>query len=75
MTTTLKARKLYVVRHHGNGGLWGGKPVGHKARLVPYRAAQRIAGRLRASGLFITTDPLLVNTTAEQRAYLDSRYA
>lgn len=74
MTTALKTRKLYQVRHHANGGTWSGRQVGHKARLLPRAAAMRVAKRLRKSGLFITVDPILVNTTAEQRAYLDARY-
>lgn len=71
----LKARKLYQVRHHANGGLWSGKCVGHKARLLPRATALRVAKRLRKAGLFITCDPILVNLTPEQAAYLDRRAA
>lgn len=74
MTKTLKTRKLYQIRHHANGGLWSGRQVGHKARLLPRAAAVRIAKRLRKSGLFITCDPIMVNVTPEQAAYLDARY-
>lgn len=74
MNGTLKTRKLYQVRHHANGGLWSGRQVGHKARLLPRVAAMRIAKRLRKSGLFITVDPIMVNLTPEQSAYLDARY-
>lgn len=75
MTTKLKTRKLYQVRNHGNGGLWSGRQVGHKARLLPRGAAMRVAKRLRKSGLFITCDPIMANVTPEQAAYLDRRYA
>ena len=74
MTTAIKTRKLYQVRHHANGGLWSGRSVGHKAKLLPRAAAMRIANRLRKSGLFITVDPIMVNITAAQAAYLDARY-
>lgn len=74
-TTKLKARKLYAVRHHANGGLSIGRVVGHKARLMPRAAALRIAKRLRKAGLVITCDAVTVNCTPEQRAYLDRRYA
>lgn len=75
MSKTIKTRKLYQVRHHANGGLWYGRQVGHKARLLPRAAAQRVAKRLKAAGLFITIDPITVNVTPEQAAYLDRRYA
>ena len=71
----MKRRKLYSVRNHGNNGLWMGREVGHKARLLPRKIAMRIAKRLRKSGLFITVDALHVNLTVEQCAYLDRRYA
>lgn len=70
-----KTRKLYQVRNHPNGGLWSGRQVGHKARLLPRAAAMRIAKRLRKSGLVITVDPIMVNVTPEQAACLDRRYA
>lgn len=70
-----KTRKLYQVRNHANGGMWSGRQVGHKARLLPRAAAMRIAKRLRKAGLFITIDPILVNVTPEQAVYLDRRYA
>lgn len=70
-----KARKLYQVRHHGSDGLSMGRQVGHKARLLPSVAAQRIAKRLRRFGLFVTVDPIMVNVTHEQGAYLDRRHA
>jgi hypothetical protein len=72
---TIKPAQLYQVRHHANGGLCSGRAVGHKARLLPRSAALRIAKRLRNSGLFITCDPIMVNTTKEQREYLAVRYA
>ena len=75
MANTVKPRKLYQIRHHANDGLWSGRQVGHKARLLPRKAALKIAKRLRKSGLFITVDPIMVNTTKEQREYLDSRYS
>ncbi|HWU71829.1 MAG TPA: hypothetical protein VN017_10800 [Pseudoxanthomonas sp.] len=75
MAATIKTRKLYQVRNHANGGLWSGRQVGHKARLLPRAAAMKIAKRLRKSGLFITIDPIMVNVTPEQAAYLDRRYA
>jgi hypothetical protein len=71
----IKESKLYAVRHHPMNGAWSGRTVGHKARLLPYKAAQRVAKRLRKAGLFITTSPLIVNTTPEQREYLNRRYA
>lgn len=74
-TSNLKPAKLYLVRHHPNGGLWSGRSVGHKARLLPRTVAMRIAKRLRKSGLFITCDPIFVNTTKEQREYLVARYS
>lgn len=70
----LKSRKLYQVRHHGNGGLWHGVHVGFKARLLPRAVAMRVAKRLRRRGLFITTDPIQVNLCPLQCAYLDRRY-
>jgi hypothetical protein len=71
----MKTRKLYQVRNNANSGLLSGRSVGHKCRLVPYAAARRIAKRLRASGMFITIDPILVNLTLAQASYLDRRYA
>lgn len=71
----MKSRKLYQVRNHANGGLFNGRAVGHKARLMPRKAASRIAKRLRKAGLFITVEPMIVNVTPEQAAYLDRRYA
>ena len=70
----IKARKLYQVRVHEAGRF--GRQVGHKARLLPRAAAARIAKRLRATRRFelVTIDPVIVNTTPEQRAYLDARY-
>lgn len=75
MAATIKTRKLYQVRNHPNGGLSSGRHVGYKGRLLPRAAALRIAKRLRKSGLFITTDPITVNVTPTQAAYLDRRYA
>jgi len=72
--TKIKTRKLYQVRNHPNGGMSSGRCVGHKARLLPRTAAMRIAKRLRKTGLFITVDPIMVNVTPEQAAYLDARY-
>lgn len=71
----IKTRKLYSVRHHANGGTWSGRPVGYKAKLIPRTAAMRLAKRLRKAGLFITVDPVIVNCTPEQCAYLDRLYA
>jgi len=73
--TKIKARKLYQVRNHANGGVFSGRQVGHKSRLLPRSVAARIAKRLRKSGLFITINPIMVNCTPEQCAYLDRRYA
>ena len=70
----IKPRKLYQVRHHANNGLWSGRHVGYKGRLLPRAAAMRVAKRLRKAGLFITVDPIMVNTTQAQRDYLDKRY-
>lgn len=75
MTTKLKTRKLYQVRHHANGGLSSGRNVGHKARLLPRAVALRLAKRIRKSGVFVTCDAIMVNLTQEQAAYLDRRYA
>lgn len=72
---TIKTRKLYQVRNHEGNGALRGNQVGHKCRLVPYKAARRIAKRLRAAGLFITLDAMMINVTPEQAAYLDRRYA
>lgn len=72
--TQIKERKLYAVRNHPMNGAWSGVTVGHKARLLPRKAAMKIAKRLRKSGLFITIAPLIINTTKEQRDYLDCRY-
>lgn len=69
-----KARKLYQIRIH-TFGLTFGKTVGHKARIIPRNAAQRIANRLRKSGHDVQLFPMLVNLTAEQCAYLDNRYS
>lgn len=71
----MKTRKLYQVRNHSDNGTMSGKQVGCKCRLLPYIAARRIAKRLRASGLFITIDAIIVNCTKEQTDYLDKRYA
>jgi hypothetical protein len=70
----IKVRKLYQVRHHANDGLWSGRHVGYKGRLLPRAAAMRIAKRLKKAGLFITCDPVMVNVTLDQAAYLDRRY-
>lgn len=74
-TSQIKERKLYIVRNHPMNGAWSGRTVGHKARLLPRTAALKIAKRLRKAGLFITIAPLMVNTTKEQRDYLDRRYS
>lgn len=71
--TKIKTRKLYQIRVHHSGCF--GRQVGHKARLLPRTAALRVAKRLRKCGLDISTDPILVNVTPEQAAYLDRRYA
>jgi hypothetical protein len=70
----LTSRKLYQVRHHSSPGIFG-RQVGHKARLLPRTAAQRVARRLRRAGLFITLDPVTVIVTPEQAGYLARRYA
>jgi len=68
-----RPRKLYRVM------IWRGdsygKPLGFKGRLLPRRAAQRIAKRLSRSGLSASIAPLRVNVTPPQAAYLDRRYA
>ncbi len=74
LPANIKPRKLYQVRHYRIGYTFG-VGVGHKSRLLPRSAAARIAKRLRKSGLDVTIAPVLVNTTPEQRAYLDRRYA
>lgn len=68
----IKTRKMYQLRNHDGGRF--GKQIGHKARLLPRGPAMQIAKRLRKSGLTISVDPIMVNTTPEQRAYLDRRY-
>lgn len=68
-------RKLYQVRHHGNGGLLSGRQVGHKARLLPRAAAFRVAKRLRQAGLYVTCDPICVRVTHSQAMELHRRYA
>lgn len=73
-TGRMKTRKLCLVRSHGLAGTAIGRAVGFKARLLPRVAASRVAKRLRKAGLFITIDPVQVNLTAEQCAYLDRRY-
>lgn len=72
MPLDLKTRTLYLVRHHASTF---GRHVGHKARLLPRAAAQRVAKRLRHAGLFITLDRIKVNVTPEQAAYLKRRYS
>jgi hypothetical protein len=69
----MKTRKLYSVRHHPSGLVFGCN-VGHKARILPRVAALRIAKRLRRSGLEITCWPIIVNVTAGEAADLDRRY-
>ncbi len=65
--TSLKPRKLYQVRHDG-------RQVGHKARLLPRHAAQRVARRLKDAGLFVYIDPILVNVSPAEAANLARRY-
>lgn len=74
MATKPKPRKLYQVRHHPDNGARSGRHVGHKGRLLPRAAALRVGNRLSRAGLFITCDPITVNLTAEQAAYIDRRY-
>ncbi|MDF3881088.1 hypothetical protein [Cupriavidus basilensis] len=69
----MKRRKLYQVRVHLAGSVFG-KQVGHKCRLLPRGAARRVANRLRECGLLVTIDPLVVNLTQVEAAYLDRRY-
>jgi len=69
-----KTRKLYQIRIHTFGHTFG-KTVGHKARILPRNAAQRIAKRLRKSGHDVELFPMQVNLTVEQCAYLDNRYS
>lgn len=73
MTATIKTRKLYQIRIH-TFGLTFGKTVGHKARILPRAAAQRVAKRLRKSGHDVELFPMLVNLTADQCTHLDARY-
>lgn len=75
MTTTakLRKRKLYQVRIHREGYVFG-KQVGHKCRLLPRFAAARVATRIRRGGMTVTIDPVLVNVTPEQSAELARRY-
>jgi hypothetical protein len=70
----IKARKLYMVRIHDDGTF--GRQVGHKSRLIPRKAAQRVARRLRQSRRFDMVEiyPMTVNLTPDQAAYLDCRY-
>lgn len=74
LAATIKPRKLYQIRNYRAGYTFG-VTVGHKARLLPRGAAERIAKRLRKSGLDVTIASMVVNTTPEQRAHLDRRYA
>ena len=74
MATKVKTRKLYMIRiHNGNST---GKAVGFKGRLIPRKAALRVASRLRRSMRFdwVEMAPLEVNVTPEQIAYLNRRY-
>ncbi|WP_454909670.1 hypothetical protein [Variovorax gossypii] len=75
MTTTTKPRKrkLYQVRIHREGHVFG-KQVGHKCRLLPRIAAQRVASRIRRGGLMVTIDPVQVNVTPLQAVELARRY-
>lgn len=72
----MKQRKLYAVRTHAFDGVFG-KEVGHKSRLIPRKAAQRVAKRLKATKKFewVEIYPMMINLTNEQCAYLDRRYA
>jgi hypothetical protein len=75
MATVFRKRKLYMVRiHNGNAP---GKQVGYKSRLVPRKAALRVASRLRRSMRFdwVEIYPLEITVTPEQIAYLDRRYS
>ena len=69
-----KTRKLYQIRIHTFRHTFG-KTVGHKARILPRNAAQRIAKRLRKSGHDVELFPMQVNLTVGQCAYLDNRYS
>lgn len=75
MTATIKyrARKLFQIRIHRPGHTFGTQ-VGYKSRLLPRRAAARVARRLRESGHFVTIDPILVKLTLAQAETLDCRY-
>lgn len=71
MPLDLKTRTLYQVRHHTGRC---GRQVGHKARLLPRKAALRVSRRLTRAGLFITLDRVVVNVTPAQADYLKRRY-
>lgn len=68
-----KARTLYQVRIHHADRVFGVQ-VGHKYRLVPLRAAKRIAARIGRAGHLVTTDKMAVTLSREQAAYLSRRY-
>lgn len=71
---TLFKRTLYEIRHYPYMGSPHGVRVGRKARLVPLKAARRIAKRLKASGLDVEIGKYSVHLTPAQRDYLDARY-
>lgn len=53
-------RKLFSVRYFPSGCVFS-VPVGHKARLLPYRQANRVAKRLKRSGVDVIVYSMFVN--------------
>lgn len=72
MATKVYKRKLYEIYFYHEGSY--GHKVGNKGRLLPYRQAQRIANRLRRSGVTCTACPIAVNLTQQQIDYYATRY-
>jgi hypothetical protein len=71
---TLYKRTLYEIRHYPYMGSPHGARVGWKGRLVPLKAARRIAKRLKSRGLDVEIGKYAVQLTPGQRDYLDARY-
>jgi hypothetical protein len=73
--TKLAKRKLYTVRVFPTSTAYS-KHVGHKGRLLPRHAAQRVLRRISKGGKVEGyLSPLVVNCSPEEVAYLDRRYS